>query len=322
LCVVLSYVQAINASRRTTVLLHRFFSVSIIASWAAVAAVQAEEYQYGRFVYDTAQPGVLVLNGPIDRDSVENFRKALREHSPALLALNSPGGSVSSGLELSAIINDRKMETYIPSSAYCASACSFLFFAGNPRTTHGNLGVHQFATVSDGESLISETEQVTQEVAGKIVAYMHEYNTPSKVYVRMFETHPDDMYWFTREELHNDGIEISTKSRLPVIAFSNPELPINEEQAQPRTAAATLPSFNCAKASTPAEYSICGDGTLSALDARVGEIYRYLQNSVSASTFAGVRKDQRKWIAKREACQASVACLDAIYRQRIAELDG
>ncbi len=303
-------------------MLHRILSVSILASWATVAAVQAEEYQYGRFVYDTAQAGVLVLDGQIDGDTVEDFRKALREHSPSLLALNSPGGSVSSGLELSAIINDRKIETYIPSSAYCASACSFLFFAGNPRTAHGNLGVHQFATISNGQSLTSETEQITQEVAGKIVAYLHEYDTPSKVYVRMFETLPDEMYWFTKEELHNDGIEISTQSRLPIIAFSDSAAPQNEERAEPRTSAVAHPSFNCAKASTLAEYSICGDETLSALDARIGIVYRKLENSLSASAFAGVRRDQRKWIARREACQASVACLDTVYRQRIAELDG
>ena len=104
-------------------MLLRFLSILTLFFSGATVAAQAEEYRYGWFVYDADLPGVLTLNGPIEQNSVEDFRKSLREHDSVMLALNSPGGSVSAGLELSAIISDRGMETFVPSSGSWSQRC-------------------------------------------------------------------------------------------------------------------------------------------------------------------------------------------------------
>ena len=63
--------------------------------------------------------------------------------------LSSPGESVFEGLQIAGIIHDKGLQTYIPKHGLeeegdCASACSFMFFAGTTRSAEGNLGVHQF----------------------------------------------------------------------------------------------------------------------------------------------------------------------------------
>ena len=42
-------------------------------------------------------------------------------------------------------VYERGLNTYIPKDSYCASACSFVFFAGRQRLAEGRLGVHQIS---------------------------------------------------------------------------------------------------------------------------------------------------------------------------------
>lgn len=292
-----------------------FFRIKAASAAAAVflfsttlpTQVAAQERWYGNFLFSPEFPTVLFLNGPIQAGAIANFRKALREHDSTILVLNSPGGSVSEGLEISAIVNDRGIETLIPDTADCASACSFIFFAGNPRTVRGRLGVHQFASTTDRTESLNVTETVTQDIAAKIIDYLNEFDTPSKVFVRMYETPPQEMYWFSRREIEKEGIEISPRTSTP-------------SQDSPPTIAAR-PSFNCAKAASAVEKAICSDNSLAALDVQLARTYQSLKKSLPSSQFARVRSSQREWIAQRDYCGSSVSCISQAYRNRLNQLN-
>lgn len=77
-------------------------------------------------------------------------------------------------------------------------------------------------------------------------------------------------------------------------------------------------SFDCARAATGPERTICADAGLSALDDQLDAAY----TSAAARTDAPgqLRAEQRRWLSQRNRC-ASSACLYAAYRGRIAELD-
>ncbi len=265
----------------------------------------AQESWYGSFLFSPEYPTVLFLNGPIEAGAVNNFRKALREHKPSVLVLNSPGGSVSEGLEISAIVNDRGMETLIPETADCASACSFIFFAGAPRTIQGRLGVHQFASSTERTESTRITQTVTQDVAARIIDYLNEFETPGKVFVRMYETPPQEMYWFSRQEIDREGIEITSRS--------------GSGNSTPR--ASSKPSFNCSKAASAVKKAICGDNGLAALDVQLSRTYQSLKTTLSADQFARVRNSQRQWMAQRENCGASVSCISQAYQSRLNQLN-
>ena len=77
-------------------------------------------------------------------------------------------------------------------------------------------------------------------------------------------------------------------------------------------------SFDCSKASTAVEGSICANPTLSALDKKLADVYRQVR-SASSDTGA-LRQAQLAWMKTRNACGANVQCLEQSYRQRISEL--
>ncbi len=83
-------------------------------------------------------------------------------------------------------------------------------------------------------------------------------------------------------------------------------------------APAQAASFDCAKAATVVEKTICGDAGLSRLDEALGE--SYAEALAQAADPAALKSEQRAWLREtRDAC-ADVACLKAVYEVRIAVL--
>jgi uncharacterized protein len=88
-------------------------------------------------------------------------------------------------------------------------------------------------------------------------------------------------------------------------------------------AAAVLPaqaaSFNCTKAATPVETTICDNDELSELDSAAARYYRNAQDTLPGAK-ACLLADQRAWLQIRNRC-ADAACLKDLYLSRLAELD-
>jgi hypothetical protein len=61
---------------------------------------------------------------------------------PVTVEFDSPGGSLSDGLLIGAIIRDLGAHTVVPEDAICASACTWAFIGGVRRTALGAFGVH------------------------------------------------------------------------------------------------------------------------------------------------------------------------------------
>lgn len=79
-------------------------------------------------------------------------------------------------------------------------------------------------------------------------------------------------------------------------------------------------SFDCAKASTSIEKTICADSQLSDLDSKLMQAYR--QTLSAAGNGDAVKAEQRAWLLQvRNECQ-DAACLKLAYSDRIAALAG
>lgn len=78
------------------------------------------------------------------------------------------------------------------------------------------------------------------------------------------------------------------------------------------------PSFDCTRASTPAEHAICNSAALSERDRRMADSY---SRALSLASDPGtVKNRQRAWLQTRSACGGDPACLTTMMDQRIAEL--
>jgi hypothetical protein len=86
----------------------------------------------------------LVLNGPFGAGSANKVEAAL-DSAPAIKAvvLESGGGRIGEAVRIAKLVRERKLNTYV--ETYCASACTFVFLAGEDRaaTTHARIGFHR-----------------------------------------------------------------------------------------------------------------------------------------------------------------------------------
>jgi ATP-dependent protease ClpP protease subunit len=163
--------------------------------------IYGEYKEYGAFVWFKRIPNALFLRDKIRRNDIFDFRKAIKKHKNIdVVVLNSHGGSVVSGLLMAATINDKGIGTYIHEDFQCESACSFMFFAGNPRYSKGKLGVHQVYTPNAAQKENKNiVEQETQYTASEIISFLNDFDTPSFVYEEMFAS--PNMYYFNDEEI-------------------------------------------------------------------------------------------------------------------------
>lgn len=90
-------------------------------------------------------------------------------------------------------------------------------------------------------------------------------------------------------------------------------------------AGAAAPSFDCARARTWAETTICGDEGLAMLDREMAAAFDTRAGSVGDIGREQLLADQRAWLKSRETCRTEgdpVGCLTNSYRSRIRRLLG
>jgi uncharacterized protein len=78
-------------------------------------------------------------------------------------------------------------------------------------------------------------------------------------------------------------------------------------------------SFNCAKASTYAEKTICFDATLGRLDDALTDNYNAMLATDLGDGGVSLKKEQRAWIAQRNKCTTD-KCLVDLYRKRVDDV--
>ena len=84
-------------------------------------------------------------------------------------------------------------------------------------------------------------------------------------------------------------------------------------------AAPARPSFDCRKATTQVEHTICGAPALARADTRLARLHKAVRAALPARAWDRYRDNQSRWLARRQtACpQADVRCLTLIYDERL-----
>jgi uncharacterized protein len=80
--------------------------------------------------------------------------------------------------------------------------------------------------------------------------------------------------------------------------------------------------LNCAKASSPAEKTICKSYPLGQAEARMATLFGIATSLVGMGQRGDIKDAQRKWVETREACGERIPCLTETYEARIGALNG
>jgi uncharacterized protein len=89
--------------------------------------------------------------------------------------------------------------------------------------------------------------------------------------------------------------------------------------------AAGRPSFDCSRASSWAERAICNDDTLCAADREMSAAFATRRAALGDVGRQHLLTEQRRWLGRRDECRTAAmpaACLEQMYRERIAALGG
>lgn len=103
-----------------------------------------------------------------------------------------------------------------------------------------------------------------------------------------------------------------------VVTTSPTSLPA-DALSPPSASAIARPSFDCTRASTPTETTLCNNVALAMLDVQLSELY-LRQLPGQGPQKANAQQEQRHWLAQRNLCGADASCLFNAYSERITQL--
>jgi len=104
----------------------------------------------------------------------------------------------------------------------------------------------------------------------------------------------------------------------------------NKGVSPPSTDRLRPPSFDCSKAKKEDEKLICQNASLSAIDGRLGDVYRELKNFYPPSEAQALKKEEIAWILRRRQllttkCKINnavdIPCAMELWKERIAQLE-
>jgi hypothetical protein len=230
---------------------------------------------------------VITLKGEIVGGETVAFASAIAEANRAGkevfgALLDSPGGLLSEGAQIAALVEYAKITTIVPEGAGCASACFVIFAAGNDKWADftAQVGVHG-ASEQDGSD--------TTEARGATVLMarlVKEFGVPAAIIGRMVVTPPDQMVWLSPNELRSMGAVMKGAPRqLP------PEL-----ASIPPAAPSSAPP---ARQSSPAE-----PATLRSAKAPNGKVLVSFQGNITKGDTDRINAIVERWRGQRSEVNA------------------
>lgn len=156
----------------------------------------------------------LRIRGAVSPGDGERIVAELQRAQPALVLLDSPGGSVSDALAIGRALRQAGADTRLADGAVCFSACPYIFVGGVARAVADNarLGVHQH---SFGESSILPAflavEDVQRGQAG-VLDHLDRMGVDLRLMGPAMATPADEIYILTDQELRDWNVVTDTPS--------------------------------------------------------------------------------------------------------------
>jgi hypothetical protein len=179
---------------------------------------------------DLLDTAMITLSGQMEESDGEQFRAAVAIYPKAIVAFQSPGGSLNAGIEIGTQIRLRNYMTLVPAGVQCASACALAWLGGTKRLMEPGalIGFHAASRQENGQTI--ETG-VGNALLG---AYLNKLGLPDRAVVFITQAHPDDITWLTLADAEREGIDVSL--------FTNPDAAAVPTAVSPPAPAAPSPA--------------------------------------------------------------------------------
>jgi hypothetical protein len=150
----------------------------------------------------------VLAEGEITPDTPAAFTDFLKHNGTfrQTIMFNSLGGNLVAGLALgreirsagwNTTIGTPGLSSFVSNPGECSSACTFAYLGGRIRsiTAGSKVGVHRFVGVQ------GDVEQITQQLAGALVAYIREMGVSTEMYALATQGTPQDAKYLDADTL-------------------------------------------------------------------------------------------------------------------------
>lgn len=192
-------------TRANSSVLHRVRCFSFVVL-CGLGAAQGAEITLTRGA--KGESDIIHLKGTIEKGDDEKFRVLALQSRKATVQLDSLGGRVTPALEIGKMIRLRGFSTAVQ-DAQCASACSLIWLAGEPRYMNNftSIGFHTSFS-RDDKGQIKSTP-----VGGAIIAtYLTRLGFSEKVVLFVVGASAQEMHWLEKSTADRLGIAVLVQS--------------------------------------------------------------------------------------------------------------
>jgi hypothetical protein len=185
------------------------------------------------------EEALVTVVGSLDQSDIDHFRTVTSSLSKAIVAFESPGGSLLAGIEIGTQIRLKGFATLVSNGSICASACGIAWLGGVKRLMGptAKVGFHAAYVVKDGVQ--------TETSAGNALAgaYFNRIGLPDRAIIYLTQAAPEDIKFLNFSEAAALGIDVeSFTSPVPTrAATSSPHEEPRSEQGVRQPEPTALP---------------------------------------------------------------------------------
>jgi hypothetical protein len=149
---------------------------------------------------------LITVSGEITSDDAARFSSVISGVSKAIVLLDSPGGSVISGLDMGRRIKSSSFITAVPGNTMCVSSCALIWLAGSKRFAEINsyIGFHAAYVYKNGKPVESGMGNAL------IGAYLNSLGLTDRAVMYVTKAPPEGMERLNRSVGHQVGISYSS----------------------------------------------------------------------------------------------------------------
>jgi hypothetical protein len=173
---------------------------------------------------------LITLKGEMVQEDIDRFQQVASQVQRAVVSLESPGGTLVTGLDIGTTIRLRNFTTVIPDRARCASSCAFAWLGGTSRhvAPSAQVGFHAAWRLVDGKP----TEAGTGNAL--LGAYLNRIALSDKAILYITSAPPEGMRWLNPADAKSVGIDVHER-RIDLATFlPKPPMAEVEPQSQPK----------------------------------------------------------------------------------------
>lgn len=269
---------------------HRLFPCIAAALVCVFQLSIARGAEFQKVPIPGSQFDLITVVGDLVAGDDKRFIEFALGASDAIVAFQSRGGSLVSGIEIGKAIRLKGFSTLVPDGTQCASACALAWLGGRVRFMGrgAQVGFHAVYVDDNGQATVSSAGNAL------VGAYLNQLGLSSAAIMYITEPSPNEIKWLTFSDAQGVGIDVRAFTHIDHDDGAQPK----DQTAGPQNGAPTASAIDAVQRETSALIdtgNLSNDNALSILPTKYAEQVNYYGKPLSRDA---VISDKKRFFAR------------------------